>query len=111
VSIQHLRESAEARSGGQRGRAWRLALDSNGNAHVRDGHGNWLVNPTTSQGFNRPEDAEYIATFDPRTVLALLDVAEAADAIRGLIVGVEGQDDHLADAIQAAIDRLREVTS
>lgn len=46
-----------------------------------------------------------------RALPALLDVAEAAQRIRGLVVGRDGLDDHLGEAIEAALDRLREVSS
>ena len=56
------------------------------------------------------ELAEHIATFDPPMVLALLDVAEAADAALTEpdveLVEALARTDALADAL----DRLREVT-
>lgn len=81
-------------------------------------------NETTST----PEaDAEFIVTFDPTTVLALLDVAEAAGAFERISVeeweyGVATKADadwwddwderreSQLEALSIALDRLREVT-
>lgn len=52
--------------------------------------------------FSRSADARFIATFDPPTVLALLDVAETAEGHRGC---------HGAGMLEDALDRLREVTA
>lgn len=52
-------------------------------------------------------DTEFIVTFDPPTVLALLDVAEAAEAAAEYVP--EDVSDH--GRLTDALDRLREVTS
>lgn len=52
----------------------------------------------------RAADAEHIARFDPPTVLALLDVAEAAETVDDEC-GVTHAD------LANALDRLKEVTS
>jgi hypothetical protein len=72
-------------------------------------------------------DAEFIGTFDPPTVTALLDVAEAARAHRHHVTDEwervnagpvepepwdrwEAERERLIEATAAALDRLREVT-
>lgn len=65
--------------------------------------GTWVVADVRDGGLN---DETFIATFDPPTVLALLDVAEAAEH-----VAAPGFDIANNAALDASLDRLREVSS
>lgn len=68
---------------------------------------------TSSSVFSRRagDDAEFIAAFDPTTVLALLDVAEAASELNDVsrALGDGGVRDADFTALSEALDRLREV--
>jgi hypothetical protein len=77
-----------------------------------DGTDGFEIVPSAG-AFQSNEDAEFIATFDPETVLALLDVAEALAAVdrwERSVVGEVNDFTSLIRIVRPALDRLREVT-
>lgn len=116
--LARLREVAEAATPGpwqwwqgdilateDRGKLFILAALRNGNAGATVRFRRDHVMDAEPDGH---PDAEHIATFDPSTVLALLDVAETAD---GLLTHYHDDFQGAFTSMQAALDRLSEVAS
>jgi hypothetical protein len=101
TGLQRLREVAEAATP----RPWhRYGRNAVG---VQTGGGNVAL----TDGADREGNAEHIATFDPPMVLALLDVAEAASGAAASAFALNVHEHPGMDALYAALERLREVSS
>ena len=122
MSLDRLRQVSEAATPGP----WWWERRNGVSTATVWSRGKGLVNSVARMGRRdvRPEvreehaaNAEFIATFDPPTVKALLDVAEAADVIQS--PAYEDDIAPYADGVRRtdvvrltkALDRLREVSS
>lgn len=111
--MRHLREIAEAATPGEWGHGCLPGIDPRDNRiyakQVPDGGHPWT---TVFDGEAAFDDARYIATFDPPTVLALLDVAKIAERIDEIVTqgGRIHPDGSLHLALGQALDGLREAS-
>jgi hypothetical protein len=97
TTMEKLRKVAEQATEG----SWRADYDN----VWSEGPGIWVC-----EACDGHSTAEHIATFDPPTVLALLDVAEAAEAAVDLWTSDRPHDDDGQTArLHQAVDRLRAV--